>query len=368
MMRTSNRTTIRKERSSTSDFEPIPMKQRRLMKMAQQPRSVLRLLFGALAACFVMAPLAIPADVLRNVAQGEPLPSFELKTGSGELVSSKSFTGKVLVMVYLSAKQKNSEKAAIAATKVVKELGQPDVELLFVSADFEYKQSFTEQWERDKLSAPLAFDEDRALYGKLGLIVFPTTLVVDRKGQLAHVILTRRANYAHALDAYVRHALGQLDDEGLKRQLEAKSLDRASPQALGRGHRTAARLLREKGLLEGAEAELKTALELDSANIHIKLDLADLYVVSDRIEEGEALVRGVLQSYPKQRQAHLVLGIIHFKLNRLDESEAELLEALVHNPDPARTHYYLGQLYEAKGDTTKALEHYRRALERLLDE
>jgi tetratricopeptide (TPR) repeat protein len=38
------------------------------------------------------------------------------------------------------------------------------------------------------------------------------------------------------------------------------------------------------------------------------------------------------------------------------------------NTDPARTHYYLGLVYEAQKRPDKALEHYRKALERLLGE
>ena len=43
-------------------------------------------------------------------------------------------------------------------------------------------------------------------------------------------------------------------------------------------------------------------------------------------------------------------------------------EALVLNPDPARTHFYLGQVFELKGEKDKALKHYREALRRVLDE
>jgi tetratricopeptide (TPR) repeat protein len=36
------------------------------------------------------------------------------------------------------------------------------------------------------------------------------------------------------------------------------------------------------------------------------------------------------------------------------------------NPDPSLALYRLGQVYEKKGDTQKAMETYRNALERLM--
>ncbi len=45
-----------------------------------------------------------------------------------------------------------------------------------------------------------------------------------------------------------------------------------------------------------------------------------------------------------------------------------LTAALVMNPDPVRANYYLGQLYEQKGDHKRAMEHYREALKRIMKE
>lgn len=338
------------------------------MKNTRRFRPWLTVLFGALATTLVTVPPGAAGDELRNLSKGDSLPTFELKTLQGGDAAAKDYEGKVLVLVYLSARQRSSERAAVTATEIVGRHAGDGVELLFMTADVEHAESFEEQWQEHGFTAPLALDEDRSMYGTLGLIVFPTTLVVDPKGKLAHVILTRRTNYGHALDAYVRHGLRELDDEELAELLAAKDLDRASPRVLAQRHRAAARLLREKGLLDGAEAELKLATEFDPGNAHVLLDLADLYAASGRLKEGEALARSVLEAEPGQKQARMIMGIIHFKSGRLDESEAELQTALHHNPDPARTHYYLGRVYEERDELQRALEHYRGALDRLLNE
>ncbi len=45
-----------------------------------------------------------------------------------------------------------------------------------------------------------------------------------------------------------------------------------------------------------------------------------------------------------------------------------LLDALALNPDPTRVHYFLGLIYEHKGQPAKAAEHYREALKKCLHE
>jgi Tfp pilus assembly protein PilF len=50
----------------------------------------------------------------------------------------------------------------------------------------------------------------------------------------------------------------------------------------------------------------------------------------------------------------------------LDGAEAELQKAIMLNPDPTLALYRLGQVYEKKGETQKAMETYRKALEKKL--
>jgi Tfp pilus assembly protein PilF len=50
----------------------------------------------------------------------------------------------------------------------------------------------------------------------------------------------------------------------------------------------------------------------------------------------------------------------------LDGAEAELQKAIMLNPDPTLALYRLGQVYEKKGETQKAMEVYRKALEKQL--
>ena len=321
----------------------------------------LGLAFGALLP-------AAHADDLRKVKKGEPVPEIKLPTIDGQQFDSAASKGKVLVVVYLSAEQRSSELAAEESQEVARELGSDNVQLIHVTADVVHKPYYERFRAEKSIDAPLAFDASRQLYGDLGLIVFPTTIVVAKDGTLANVISTRGPDYRHLLDVYVRHALGLIDDTQLEEQLKARPSDLHSPKSLASRHRAAARLLREKGLSDAARDELIQAQQLDPDDVDIRLDLADLYLDLNQTEDAEALINAILEAQPDHRRAKMLDGILLYQKGQLGESESILLDALVLNPDPARTHYYLGRIYEQQGQTAKALEHYREALRRLLHE
>ena len=87
-----------------------------------------------------------------------------------------------------------------------------------------------------------------------------------------------------------------------------------------------------------------------------------------KLDDAERRVNDLLAKQPQLHRAKLTLGLIKLKRGRLDEAEKLLTEALVMNPDPIRPHYYLGQLYEQKGEHKLAMEHYRDALKGCLNE
>ena len=316
-------------------------------------------------AALLTAPAA-RGDELRNVKIGQPVPDFVLATVDGGKVSLADLKGRTVILAYVSAKQRSSEAATLDAQTVFRSMNREDVSLVFVTADAGEAVYFRQHRDRTKVHEPLGLDFDRDLYGGLGLIVMPTTIVIDGEGKLAHVIAAYKSDYEHVLGAYVKHTLGIIDDEQLKSQLEAHSFQRDRPKDRIARHRAAAGLLRKNGLSGDAENELKSALKIDANHVDTLLDLASLYVTTDRVTEALNIVSGVLKDKPKNRRAKLVYGIVLYHADRLDEAEKILREALVLNPDPVQTYYHLGMIYEKRGEMDKAAEHYREALSRLL--
>ncbi|MHC4427288.1 MAG: TlpA disulfide reductase family protein [Planctomycetota bacterium] len=319
---------------------------------------------AGLAAAVAVAP--VRADKLRNIAPGEAIPDFSLPALDGTRIGRAELEGKVVILVFLAGEQKSSEGAAATAHDVWRSLRHDDLALVYVSADTVQAPYFRRQRDATGVHEPFGLDFDRTLYGGLGLIVVPTTIVIDRDWRLAHVISSYKSDYEHVLRAYAEHALGDLDDEALERRLETQPLRRDRPEDRIARHRATAEILRQTGPPEGAEKELLAALAIDPAHADTRLDLAALLLATERREEAEEIVDAVLKANPEHRRARLLHGVVLYHAGELDEAATVLREALLLNPDPVHTHYYLGLIYEKKGDTTRALEHYREALKRLL--
>ncbi len=303
-----------------------------------------------------------------KVVPGDLVPHYQLFTRDGEPIEHDAHEGEVRVLVYVIAKQRGSERAIADANKVLKDLKDQPIDLLFVSADTDEVDYFAEFWKEKGIDEPLCFDPQRTLYADLGLIAFPSTLVIDPDGKLVHMLSTHSPNYPYVLEGYIRHALGILDDAELEAYLKARQLPTSSPASQAARHRAVARLMREKGLGESAQQELLKALELDPQNIDVRLDLAELYLHLGRIDEASSFIKQVQQVDPPHRHAMLLEGIVLFRQEKYTQAQTVLTQTLKLNPDPARTHYYLGLVYEAQGDKDQALAHYRQALGRLLDE
>lgn len=307
------------------------------------------------------------ADGLRNVKVGETAPDFELTTLDGGTVGSAALRGRAVIMVFLSPEQRRSEAAAVAAAGVWRGMRDRDCDLVFVTAEVERAAALRRHRAKADLTQPLLLDAERSLYGDLGLIVLPTTIVIDPEWRLAHVISSYRNDYALMLEAYAEHAMGLIDDARLAERLEASPFEVDSTAQQVARHRSTAEVLRTRGLHSEAEAELRAALEIAPANVDARLDLASLLIRQGQIDDAMPIVDAVLETDPGQRRGRLLHGIVLFHAGRLDAAEAELSDVLLLNPDPVQTHYYLGRVYEAKGDAKRALEHYRQSLARALE-
>ncbi len=327
-------------------------------------------LTAAMCAVLFAAVAALPvrADELRRVRLGQAIPEFSLPTLDGKRVGHAELKDRSVIIVFLSAQQRRSEMAAADAQAVWRKLHRDDLELVFATADTDQAPYFRMQRDASRISRPLLLDADRRLYGDLGLVVLPTTIVIDPKWRLAHVISSYKSDYKHVLRAFAEHALGSLDAEGLRQRLETSTFDRDRPEHRIARHRAAARVLQSSGLTADAEKELRAALKIDAKHIDVQLDLAALLITRDRVKEAKALVTRVLAADAGHRRGRLIHGAVLYHGGELDQAEKVLTEALLFNTDPVQTHNYLGLTYERKGDTVKALEHYRQCLTRVLED
>jgi len=327
------------------------------------------LILIAFAWSWTQPAVAFADDELRTISRGEAVPEFILRGLDGKEIKSTEYNkGKVVVLTYLSAEQHSSELAAKDVSDLATRLANDDLRVILVTADVVHQSYFENLLSEMKITAPFGFDVSRDLYAKLGLIVMPTTIIIDKQGKLAHVIAIHRSDYAYDLEAHTLHTLGILNDKQLADRLAVHTYERGTPKSRATRHRAAANLLRKKGLAESAEAELKKALALDPENNDILLDMAEIELERGQLDNAKEIIDKSLKQNADNRRAQLLHGMFLFQTDQLDEAKTVLEKVLILNPDPARTHFYLGLIAERQEDYKSAVMHYREALLRVLDE
>ena len=315
-----------------------------------------------------IVPLPSPgnrAEGLRNLKIGQDFPAFELETKDGKSITNTAIQGKPAVVLYLSPQQRGSERAARETHRIVASMKRK-VAVVYATAETGKAGYFEGLWKRLGITEPLGLDTKRKLYAKLGLIVFPTTMIVDKEGKLAHVITERGVGYTKALDAYLRFETGEWDKAKLVKVLKTEDPHLRTPKSMASRYRVSARLLWKKGLLDAAEKELRKALAISPEDPEIQLSLVELLMERKNLDDAFTAIQALRKQWGEHKRAQVIHGILLFKLEQPAKAKKILLKSLELNPDPSATHYYLGRIYEAEGDKDKALEHYRKSAEELL--
>jgi len=116
------------------------------------------------------------------------------------------------------------------------------------------------------IKMPILLDPGDALYGKLGVKLHPTILVIDREGKLAAWEPFREINYADRLMARIRFTLGEISAAQLAQAEDPQRNDTHSDQGSARSHTQFAQRLLEMGQLDQALAEVQKSLAISPSS------------------------------------------------------------------------------------------------------
>ena len=155
------------------------------------------------------------------------------------------------------------------------------------------------------LKLQLLLDPKDRLYGGLEVRLYPTVGIVDSGGVLRAYLPYHKVNFTGALEAEIRHALGEIDDAALDRALHPKAVD------IGTASAEAGRLLRFARML---------------------------WKMGQR-DKALATARQAVEAAPSSAEAHALAGTYLAAMGRCDEALPSLERALELDPgnEEART-------------------------------
>ncbi len=130
-----------------------------------------------------------------------------------------------------------------------------------------------------------------------------------------------------------------------------------------------ARILQQKGRLESAIAEVRKAKDLDPNSVQVALELGELFCIAGQSKEALDVVKMVKATKRFDRARLLLIsGWAKRQAGQLDAAEKLLLETTTLNPKSSRAFFELGKVYQARGQTDKAMVSYYKALAQVFGE
>ena len=323
----------------------------------------------------ILTQMLLPAvqgqSELRNVKVGEEMPEFSLPELNGNTFTYKHNRNKVVVLTFLPTSQRRMGRAITDIETMIKDLQEYAKQLDFVGVvSGPTAKEFQESSKQgSKHTFPILLDSEFHLWGKLGVIAAPTVVIVGKNDDILWIRAGFGYDFIPLVRAHIEQALGIVQETTVEQAQQVEAVMNNTIEARIQRHLQMAKILEKKGRVDSAIAELQKATQLDPNSIKPALALGELFCRVGRNKNALNLVAKLTATNSSDKARLLTIsGWARRQMNELDTAEKLLLEAKKLDPTSIRTLFELGKIYQAEGQTEKAMNTYYTALSLLFEE
>lgn len=328
---------------------------------------VLSLFFTLL---FIMSDSTLAQSFpFRTLKIGTPVPDVEFVAYQGdETVNIHSFAGKPLLIVFWGGDMKSKKKRSIKSLKVVEGilpyLKKKGVSVLVVDMQHDIKDIVDEVISLSGLTLPVYRDVSRDAYGKFGVYILPSFLLVSADGNISGGL-----GYSKDIEQRLR---GEVDVSlGIKTQKELDAELNPEMKEVPVKILNARRLMNmgvvmeKKGMPEAAIKEYLAALALSPDLYVARVKLGCLYMEGDKLDNAITELDKALELDSKSLEAQICLARVSAKMGEVDEALEDLNMLLFRNSRAPILHYTIGLMLEKKKKYEDAAKAFRKGYELL---
>lgn len=304
------------------------------------------------------------ANAFRYVQVGQSAPHLLLEDLTGRAVKS-SFAGKLIVLVFWKTGQSFSSQALGDLSDIAKELQRYEIEVYAISGP---------ETTRDNMRAMAAkyplvrffIDPGMQAHEAYGVIVLPSTGIVGKDGKLAFYHPSRNNNYKAIISGKLKVLLGLMAQDAFEAELIRLGETFTSSAQEAQNHYRAGLTFFHDGKQEKAVGEFTRAISIDPTMLEAYTQLGYVLLEMGNPKAAIEKFEHVKQHNPLSPAAGVGLGIAYLRVGEWDKGRRLLESAVAINPNPVQGYIELAKAYEAKGDLTKALYYYKRAVKKVL--
>ena len=337
-------------------------------ELRRKARHVLFVLIG-LSFLLLAESTTAKSFPFRGVKEGEKLPAVSLvDAASGQAVKAAAADGRGVLLVFVGADLASKKKRSLKALKVVAGLNdflaKKKIDVYVIDSQGGDQDAVREIIAKAKVGGRLYVDPGREVYGRLGIFVMPSLLLVAPDGAIAAGM-----GYSHDLGKRLRGAvevmLGEKTQEEIEAELHPRMVEMSKEEAAARRHFHLGQTLAAKGQPEMAVKELKKAIAIDEKMGKAHIELGCLYLdLGDAAAAKKSLAVG-LGLEPDDLAGQICRARIKAASGAVDEAVDDLRVLMFRHLRSPDLHYWLGSFYAMNKDDAAAASEFRKAYELL---
>lgn len=308
---------------------------------------------------------------LRNFKSGDTLPSFTLDTIDGQ--KGKTFTpgkeDKPSMIIFFSIRPEFRQKRSLAllsAMAAVIDHYKNKIEIVGVFSDDQGVQTVKDYVKPFASKMAIYNDPKKVVNDRYGVFMMPLAVMIKGNGTL-HEVIPYTYNIRELIDGNFKLLLGEWTKEQLQASLTPTEETAKSSEEKEYIRRVNyGKIMMGKQMHSQAVREFSNAIKLAPQAIEAHLELGFTYIALKDWAKAEEVFRKA-QGIDKDSDSAIAgLGLAYYGKGDTDKALHELESAFIAPEPRLEVIIALADIYEKKGDNTKANRLNKLAISRLM--
>jgi tetratricopeptide (TPR) repeat protein len=316
---------------------------------------------------------AAPSLAVSHLKLYDKAPGFNLPAllPPGKRVSLEP-PDRPILLIFGEPYHQPTQEALTVLKRIYKTLGlaEIDVPVYLILSQEPTAEQKAQLDAKEKIRADILLDKDRRAFGDYGVIVLPSVVVIDKEGKVNLALSGLPLAFADMVEDALLFSTGRMTRAEYESARSApKSAQQEETAAkVSRLTGLAGQLLR-RGFGELALERYQEALGLDGGYLPARVGLARCLLQLNRLPEACEQLQKVLQAEKDHLEANLLMAWVEIRRGGEEIAAAKwrLNWILTTHPSHPQANYLMGMVYEAQGEKDRALEHYKKAAQLLLE-
>jgi peroxiredoxin len=322
----------------------------------------------------LVAGTAAPATAVSRLKQYDKAPGFDLPAmvPPGKHVTLEPLDRPILLMFGEPYNQLTQE-ALTTLKKIYKSIGlaEVDVPVYLILSQAPTEEQKARLDAKEEIRADILLDKDLKAFGDYGVIVLPSVVVIDKQGRIDLALSGVPLAFSDMVEDALLFSVGRMTQEAYESSRSASPGPSDHEETAAKASRLtglAGQLMR-RGFGELALERYQEVLGLDSNYLPARIGLARCLIQLNRLPEACEQLQKVLKADENHIEANLLMASVEIRRGGEEIASAKwrLNWLLTTHPTHPQANYLMGVICETQGEKDRALEHYKKAAQLLLE-